>query len=431
MTAQTIYKSPREINEFLLKIHSKVQRKEFTIYTSRHIAANLLNEITEEMLAAEVRDMLEHSGLYGYDAVVRYVDLKEGTAGQISLNNSTEKTVHINVSSQYRNNGHVLLAILAHEVCHKVLYVNGLYVLAESLNETFVDLSTIYMGFGELILKGYRSRSGGVEHLLGYLKFDVYKVTHYLMRVLFDNLKVDQTEMESTDLMVYEALKLWESKEDKNQLLNNILFESEKEAAKTQRYITSVEAALETCKKALKEFFLSRNSNTSSSSDSKDIIKRNLDIFSVIYESTLNDGNPPVAHLPHADKIDNIFEETLFKLHTDGLTGVGEAGKMHPVCPCCGEKITTVSDAQGDILVRCPACRVRFRFDGTPWSPTASQRKMLLKSKAEKDYIQEKIRLEVERQLEAERQKAIQDTKQAIYKSMPGWLRWLSEDYFE
>ena len=111
MTAQTIYKSPREINEFLLKIHSKVQRKEFTIYTSRHIAANLLNEITEEMLAAEVRDMLEHSGLYGYDAVVRYVDLKEGTAGQISLNNSTEKTVHINVSSQYRNNGHAILLL--------------------------------------------------------------------------------------------------------------------------------------------------------------------------------------------------------------------------------------------------------------------------------------------------------------------------------
>jgi hypothetical protein len=33
--------------------------------------------------------------------------------------------------------------------------------------------------------------------------------------------------------------------------------------------------------------------------------------------------------------------------------------------------------------------------------------------------------------LEEERQKAIKETKEKIFKSMPGWLRWFAEDYFE
>ena len=431
MKAQSIYKSPREINEFLLKIHSKVQRKEFTLYTSRQIASHLLEDITEEMLAAEVRDMLDHSGLHGYNAVVRYVDLKEGTAGQISLNNSTEKTININVSNQYRSNGHVLLAILAHEVCHKVLYVNGLYVLAESLNETFVDLATIYMGFGELILKGYRSRSGGVEHLLGYLKFDVYKVTHNLMCVLFDNKKVDDTDLEDIDIMAYDALKLWESKENKSQLLNNILFESEKPVAKTQKYIACLETVLEACRKDLKEFHDLQNKAAFGSSESTDRLKRDLDMYSCIYEYTLRAGDQPQAYCTYADKIDDILEETLFNLQANGIPGFDNLGKRIPVCPCCGERITGVKAEDEDVLVRCPSCRARFRYNGSVWTPTASQRKMHMKQKQEREYIKETVMSQVAGRLNAERELAAQETKQKIFKSMPGWLRWLAEDYFE
>lgn len=431
MTAQTIYKSPREINEFLLKIHSKVQRKDFTFYNSRQIAANLLNEITEDILGAEARDMLEHCGLYGYNAEVRYVDLKEGTAGQISLNNTSERSVRINVSSQYKNNGHVLMAILAHEVCHKVLYVNGLYVHAESLNETYVDLATIYMGFGDLILKGYRSRSGGVEHLLGYLKFDVYKVTHYLMCVLFGDKKVDETDMEFTDLMAYDALKLWESKEDKTQILNNILFDLEKGAARTYNYIASLDSILKTCRNDLKQHYQRLHKLTSVSADSNDRIQKTLELYSTVYEYTVNGVESSQLFSPYADKIDNIIEETLFNMHTSGIPGHHDAEKRYPVCPCCGEQIVGINTEDEDALVRCPSCRVRFRYHGRQWTPTSSQRKLVLKQKQEKEYIDEQIRSEVERRLEAERQQAAQETKQKIFKSMPGWLRWLAEDYFE
>lgn len=431
MTAQSIYKSPREINSFLAQIHSKVQRNQFTLYTSRQIASHLLEDITEEMLAAEVRYMLDHSGLHGYNAVVKYVDLKEGTAGQISLNNSTEKTVNINVSNQYRSNGHVLLAILAHEVCHKVLFVNGLYVMDESLNETFVDLATIYMGFGELILKGYRSRSGGVENILGYLMFDVYKVTHHLMCVLFDNKKVDDTDLEDIDIMAYDALKLWESKENKSQLLNNILFESEKPVAKTQKYIACLETVLEACRKDLKEFHDLQNRAAFGSSESTDRLKRDLDMYSCIYEYTLRAGDQPQAYSTYADKIDDILEETLFNLQANGIPGFDNLGKRIPVCPCCGERITGVKAEDEDVLVRCPSCRARFRYNGSVWTPTASQRKLVLKRKQEQEYIDAQIRSEIDRILEEERQRTIQETKQKIFKSMPGWLRWLAEDYFE
>ena len=431
MTAQSIYKSPREINSFLAQIHSKVQRNQFTLYTSRQIASHLLEDITEEMLAAEVRDMLDHSGLHGYNAVVRYVDLKEGTAGQISLNNSTEKTVNINVSNQYRSNGHVLLAILAHEVCHKVLFVNGLYVMDESLNETFVDLATIYMGFGELILKGYRSRSGGVENILGYLMFDVYKVTHHLMCVLFNNKKVDDTDLEDIDIMAYDALKLWESKENKSQLLNNILFDSEKGAARTYNYIASLDSILKTCRNDLKQHYQRLHKLTSVSADSNDGIQKTLELYSTVYEYTVNGVESSQLFSPYADKIDNIIEETLFNMHTSGIPGHHDAEKRYPVCPCCGEQIVGINTEDEDALVRCPSCRVRFRYHGRQWTPTSSQRKHVLKRKQEQEYIDAQIRSEIDRILEEERQRTIQETKQKIFKSMPGWLRWLAEDYFE
>ena len=59
MTAQSIYKSPRESYSFLAQIHSKVQRNQITLYTSRQIASHLLEDITEEMLAAgKVADIM-------------------------------------------------------------------------------------------------------------------------------------------------------------------------------------------------------------------------------------------------------------------------------------------------------------------------------------------------------------------------------------
>ena len=427
MASTNIYKSPREISSFLLKIHSKVQRKEFTLYNSRHIASDLLGEISQETLIAETRDMLEYCGLLGYAVDVKYVGLSEGQAGNILLNNSAEKAVHIQVSDQFRNNGWATLAILAHEVCHKVLYVNGLYVMDDTVNETFVELTTIYMGFGELILKGYRSRANGVEQALGYLYFNVYKVTHYIMCITSGKMKLSETDLESADPVAYDTLEKWEKNGRNTDMLNEILYDSEKSASVTHRYITLLEEVLKHFKGTLKEDYSKKHKEVFGSIDGTDRIKSDLATFSVLYESVLNESDTNTIH--DINPVDEVLETTLYDIHTKILKGTALNKGKH-VCPCCGTVIND-SAAKNDILVRCPSCRVRFRSNNAEWTPTSVQRKINRKRNEEEERFNSLVHSEVESRLETERKAAVAQTKKDILKSMPGWLRWLAEDYFE
>ena len=44
---------------------------------------------------------------------------------------------------------------MAHEICHKVLYINGVYYPNNAIeNELLTDLATVYVGFGKLSLNG-------------------------------------------------------------------------------------------------------------------------------------------------------------------------------------------------------------------------------------------------------------------------------------
>ena len=424
MMSKNIYLSPREINDYLLQIHGKVCRKEFNLYNSRFIEPISKKEISEELLNAEMYDMLQFVGLADYAMDVRYEELNDGTAGCIINNNTSERAVHIRVSSQYKNNPAAILAILAHEVCHKVLYVHGLHVLSENLNETFVEIATIYMGFGGLILNGYRSTSAGVTHALGYLRFEVYKVTHQIMCVVFGRMKTSEIKWEDTDVYAYDALAKWESEENRTDLLNRILFDQEKTAAYTYRYIMLLENLLEHCKSELGEFYKQKDKDVFRTYDSKDFMLKNLTAFSVIYESVVNE--PAVEETPRQKSIDESLEKAVFGLYTTGYNNV-PLRTRHPVCPCCGEKIENVTLDDQEILVHCPVCKVRFRFNAQRWSPTRCQKDMARRKEERTRKYEDKIRCEVERRLEQERE----IIKKTLLDAVPFRKRWLVKKYFE
>lgn len=113
--------TPRQILLHLLDIEKKDPREEFRIF----LPSTTVNCANPDLLLVEdARRMLEFVGLYDYDLDVVYAKTAEGTGGDCQ-NNGTERAVHIHVSDSYRNNRKASMAVLAHEICHKLLFVKG------------------------------------------------------------------------------------------------------------------------------------------------------------------------------------------------------------------------------------------------------------------------------------------------------------------
>ena len=147
---QPIQLITKEIISYLCHIEQKAPRKQFALYETKH----WIQPDTAIPLATvndEAKNMLDFVGLHNYQTDIRFDVLNDNVGGNISLNNTKELVVHIRISSTYRNNWKATLAVLAHEICHKFLMVNGLYCSIDvNVNETYVDLATMYVGFGEL-----------------------------------------------------------------------------------------------------------------------------------------------------------------------------------------------------------------------------------------------------------------------------------------
>jgi rubrerythrin len=247
------------------------------------------------------------------------------------------------------------------------------------------------------------------------------------MCITSGKMKLSETDLESADPVAYDTLEKWEKNGRNTDMLNEILYDSEKSASVTHRYITLLEEVLKHFKGTLKEDYSKKHKEVFGSIDCTDRIKSDLATFSVLYESVLNESDTNTRH--DINPVDEVLETTLYDIHTKILKGTAHNEGKH-VCPCCGTVING-NAAKNDILVRCPSCRVRFRSNNAEWTPTSVQRKINRKRNEEEERFNSLVRSEVESRLETERKAAVAQTKKDIQKSMPGWLRWLTEDYFE
>lgn len=94
----------------------------------------------------------EHLGLSNLIFVITYSTQEKDTAGHINLNPDNE--VFIEIDSKYKDDYDIVLAVLSHEICHKLLYINNIQLFPEIENEMLTDAATIYTGLGKLSLNG-------------------------------------------------------------------------------------------------------------------------------------------------------------------------------------------------------------------------------------------------------------------------------------
>ena len=127
-------------------IESHLRLESMTFYESQLPLLDIIN------IQKEARAMLDFVGLNNYTPLITFVDTKS-EAGNIELDNSPN--VFIEIDNKYRVNSSQILAIMAHEICHKVLFLKGLYYPYITLkNEVLTDLATLYVGFGKLTMNG-------------------------------------------------------------------------------------------------------------------------------------------------------------------------------------------------------------------------------------------------------------------------------------
>lgn len=95
--------------------------------------------------------MLHHVGLYGYTPIIVHERLEENTAGYINMNLDMTFFITVDLNKFYLTGQR--LCILSHEICHKFMYVNQFRDTGLK-NEYLTDACAIYVGFGEMMLKG-------------------------------------------------------------------------------------------------------------------------------------------------------------------------------------------------------------------------------------------------------------------------------------
>lgn len=439
MADNRINLTPRQILSHLLDVERIAPRKEYHIYIPTKVSDS---DITNDVLANEARKMIESVGLYNLEYDITYAKTAEGTAGYC-LNNGTERSVHIQVSDVFRNNWKSSVAILAHEICHKILFFRGLYKPKpfEIMNEVYAELATIYFGFGEIILSGYNTNN----HCLGYLTADTFKNIHLLVCVICGNIQSSVINLQDIDPLVDIAVDLWESEDDKRKLLKECFAKAEQQVAEYHKNIQLVEQILNQCKEDAKKEF--ERLDKVYFKDFNNAKRSSLETFLCIYDNfCLRDH-----HSNRIAKLNDVVCESLFNLYSSYQEQGNLELKIYLTCPKCGLKKENKFIGERFVVLKCgkTECGIHCTYDTEPWNATAFQRIVDKKRKAAKESFDRKvnesvrmIRRDADEQIRAIRSQARKEideikrnerqrAKEEFLSKTPYFLRWIIAKYIK
>lgn len=440
--------TPRQILSHLLAIEKKAPLKDFRIFLPSVITETI---VPDRILVEEARKMMEFVGLFGYTIDVTYAKTAEGTGGDCQ-NNGTDKVLHVHVSDTFRDNWKASVAVLAHEICHKVLFVRGLYSPIEIMNEVYAELATIYFGFGELVLEGYQAR----DHCLGYLKPDTYKKINLLVCVVCGNIKSGVLNLHDLDPLADEAIAIWEKEEDKRSLLIDCFKNTEKQIAEYYRNICLLSHIQEILKEDIKKEFIRWDKLYF-----EDFINTKftpMEAFLFIYDNycAIDFQNDFLSGLNEA--VNDSIYALLSKYQERGNLEL----KNDFTCPVCGTSRENKYNKKGLSVQKCPnpKCGKHLTFNTEDWNATVFQRRTVQKAKDEKEAFDRKVE-EYTRQIKKDADEKVREIqkkavnqvnavrsetsekideikrneqrryKEEVLNKIPFYLRWIVERYFK
>ena len=425
--AQDKYLTPREIFDRLKVFEKKIALKKYEEYRPRYV----VHELTDDTLSKEVASMLLFAGILGYQSQCVWASLPDDKGGDFAVVGSM--SILIRVSDRYKNNRPALLATLAHEVCHAVLFYHKIAQGNTDENEYCTDLCTIYLGFGRLIIGGYNTYREGVNHQLGYLKYDIYQQTYNLINAA-RNTGIPPIEC-SDNLFLKDTLTEWSKTSDKEALLRQKIVDSEMDVA----YLLSTRKCLaeivtQIVNRPINQYRMRKLSETYEECCALDNMAMNYPIhgMAALYESMFYDsGDDEAVELKKVSRVMERAINNICKLTPDlkhqNIYVLSE-------CPHCGE---TISEAdRNSSIVKCHKCHRSFY---------AGVQGYLVKSICdtatyETSRAREEQSKKIDEAYERGRRKGIESNaatayqrgyNEAVkkYKKLPRWLQWLIARY--
>lgn len=379
---------------YLCDLEKKLPAQDYKIYIPSH--RHTVGEVTPQELNEECQRMLEFACMEGYKAKVSFTELSGDVAGNTVPGDISDGVVRINVSSGMKSNWKALIATLAHEICHQVIYRYGIRPNIGWITETYTDLCTIYIGFGELILAGYDTNDAHGRHTLGYLQWNTYQVTNHMVSVVRGGASSKNTGLEGSDIFADEAIQLWESDNDRSRI---VIKEFERRSARLAaplRKIEYMESLLDIYRGYLKPSAEKLNEAFVNARMAVCDSKNKLAAFSTVYDTY-------TQSLAQEQEVnDSVLEAALYNLYNDVKRQYGRVVFERKVaCPCCGKKIEMKDDESGLKTIKCISCGINFVVDTTEWNPTVIQRKVELnrigkrqKQEQELEVLRQKVHAE-------------------------------------
>jgi hypothetical protein len=166
------------INQCILLLNSKLHNKNKSYIPDKKAYNRFINDYLNNMnLNAMAYDILKHCGLRPASLYVTTTEeFPEQAAGVYKIQGS-QSTIEVKIRPYIRADE--VLAVLIHECMHFYLRYKNIGYNDTYQNEMLTDVTTIYMGFYEQIIKGY-TRTGYVKrNEIRYIKSTIEKITKY------------------------------------------------------------------------------------------------------------------------------------------------------------------------------------------------------------------------------------------------------------
>lgn len=348
-----IYLSPRMILSYLKDLESKVQLTEKQAY----VPCDDNNFATDEDLEREAKRILKYVNLVDCVPTCKFEYINNGCAGY-TINNSSRYSIPISVNHKYCNNCKACRAILAHEICHKVIYLNGINYEPrfQEYNEIFTDLCTIYIGLGQLVLDGYIDPKTK-DLNMGYLKVDMYYETFAIVAKATSKYQLNNN-IKISDPLLEDALSIYSTPEDAKKILVQTFEKNEMNLAEVNRNILLLHQILDQVYVKHGDIFrkMSREFVNLGIFNDK-LADKPLTLFSGIYESLFERNEQKAFTVAQTD----IFNLILSLTNEYEEIDIGKLDYSSLKCPNCGYSTTTkIYDREA--TVRCPSCGIYFRF---------------------------------------------------------------------
>ena len=322
----------------------------------------------------EASQMLKHVGLTHHIPLITFTKTESSVGGNIELD--YDETVFININENYRPYPDMVMAVMAHEICHKVLFVNGLYFSEKSKgleNELLTDLATVYVGFGKLSLNGcyweHQHEAGQmiITHTktLGYISLQTFATAYSIVCSVFDVPKSDRLKG-LDDHAFNEVIADWSFHQNKISVndLSDAMKIGQEEEAKLSKYIYVLETILPQLKDRIKHKHNERYTDLVHPFDfsDKDLSRQQFLATQSVSKYRNREENDEIH------RINKYFSKIINTLITDDAIDVSldEAhNSLRDItCPICGRIKANALKGNKKVYLKCPWCNYHFIWDG-------------------------------------------------------------------